>query len=57
MHPCPGNLVTIGCVVVYSARHARAFSAGINCRHCIYIRVTPMIVDELDILDAFLTHR
>ena len=31
MHPCPGNWVTIGCVVVYDARTAYALSAGIKC--------------------------
>ena len=36
MHPCPGNWVAIGCAVVYSARAAHAFSAGIKCWHCSY---------------------
>ena len=30
MHPCPGNLVAIGRMVVYYARAADAFSAGIK---------------------------
>ena len=30
MHPCPGNWVAIGCAVVYYARDAHAFSAGIT---------------------------
>ena len=30
MHPCPGNLVAIGHAVVYYARAAHAFSAGIK---------------------------
>ena len=34
MHPCPGNWVAIGHVVVYFARSAHAFSAGIKCQHC-----------------------
>ena len=34
MHPCPESWVAIGRVVVYYARVARAFSAGIKCRHC-----------------------
>ena len=34
MHPCPGIWVEIGRAVVYYARAARAFSAGIKCRHC-----------------------
>ena len=33
MHPCPGNHVTIGCVVVYYAWDAHAFSAD-ACPHC-----------------------
>ena len=32
MHPCPGNWVEIGRVVVYYARAAHTFSAGIKCR-------------------------
>ena len=35
MHPCPENVVAIGCVVVYFTWAAHAFSAGIKCRHCI----------------------
>ena len=38
MQPCPGNWVSIGRVVVYCARAAHVFSAGIKCRHCIYTR-------------------
>ena len=34
MHPWPGNLLTIGRVVVYYARAAYEFSTGIKCRHC-----------------------
>ena len=34
MHLCPGNLVAIGRAVVYYARAAHTFSAGIKCRHC-----------------------
>ena len=34
MHPYPGNWVAIKCAVVYYARAALAFSAGIKCRHC-----------------------
>ena len=34
MHPCPEKWVVIGCRVVYYARAAHAFSAGIKCRHC-----------------------
>ena len=34
MHPCPGKWVAIGRVVVYYARVAHAFSAGIKYRHC-----------------------
>ena len=37
MHPCPGNWVGIGHAVMYYVRSARAFSAGIKCRHCTYI--------------------
>ena len=33
MHPCPGNLVAIGCVVVYYAQASHAFSPGIKCLH------------------------
>ena len=35
MHPYPGNWLAIGRAVVYYAWAARAFSAGIKCRHCI----------------------
>ena len=35
MHPCPGNQVAIGCAVVYYARAAHTFSAGIKWWHCI----------------------
>ena len=34
MHPCLGNCVAIGHAVVYHARAAHAFRAGIKCRHC-----------------------
>ena len=36
MHQCPGKWVAIGRAVVYYARAAHAFSAGIKCRHCSY---------------------
>ena len=36
MHPCPENRISIGRVVVYFARAAYAFSAGIKCRHSIH---------------------
>ena len=36
VHPRPGNLVAIRSAVVYYVRDARAFSAGIKCRHCIF---------------------
>ena len=34
MHLCPGNVVAIGRAVMYFARAAHTFSAGIKCRHC-----------------------
>ena len=34
MHTGPGNLVAIRCAVMYYARAAHAFSAGIKCWHC-----------------------
>ena len=34
MHPCQGNRVAIGRVVVCHALAAHAFSAEIKCRHC-----------------------
>ena len=34
MHSCPGIRLAIGRAVVYHARAAHAFSAGIRCRHC-----------------------
>ena len=34
IHQLPRNWVTIGCAVVYYARAAHAFSAGIKCGHC-----------------------
>ena len=37
VHPRPGNWVAIESAVVYHIRAARAFSAGIKCRHCIYV--------------------
>ena len=39
MHPCHGKWVVIGCPVVYYARTALAFSAGIKCRYCILTAV------------------
>ena len=39
MHPSPGNYVAIGSKVVYYARAAHAFSAGIKCQHCIEPRL------------------
>ena len=35
MHPCPENWLAIRRAVLYYARAAQAFSAGIECRHCI----------------------
>ena len=35
MHQCPGNWVAIGPVLMYYARAADTFSAGIKCWHCI----------------------
>ena len=42
MHPCLGNWVAIGRVVVYYARATHAFSAGIKCRHsrCCFMGVS-----------------
>ena len=37
MHPCPGNWVTIGRVVVYCVRAARTLNAGIKCRYYISV--------------------
>ena len=34
MHQCPGNWVAIGHAVVYYARAAHAFSAGIKYLYC-----------------------
>ena len=34
MHPHTCDWVPIGLAVVYHARSAHVFSAGINCRHC-----------------------
>ena len=34
MHSYPRNLVIIRRAVVYYARSAHAFSAGIKCQHC-----------------------
>ena len=33
-YPCPGNLAAIARAVVFYARAARAFNAGIKRRHC-----------------------
>ena len=38
MHPYPGSWVAIERAVVYYGWAARAFSAGIKCRHCITAR-------------------
>ena len=35
VQPCLGNWVAIRCAVLYYARSAHAYSAGIKCRHCI----------------------
>ena len=40
MYPCPLSWVAIGRVFVYYARAARAFSAGIKCRHCRSYHIT-----------------
>ena len=34
MHPCSGNWVAIGHMIVYFARAGHTFSVGIRCRHC-----------------------
>ena len=34
VHPYPGTWLAIGRAVLYYARLAHAFSAGIKCRHC-----------------------
>ena len=34
MHICPGNWMAIGHAVVYYARAAHAFNAGIKWQHC-----------------------
>ena len=39
IHPRPKNWVAIGRAVVYYARAAHTFSAGIKCRHCTYAPV------------------
>ena len=48
MHPCPGNWVTmaIECAVVYHARAAHAFSAGIKCLYCTWQQVSCEIYTE-----------
>ena len=38
-HPCQGNREVIGCAVVYYARAAHAFSAGIEYRYCIVLKL------------------
>ena len=35
-HPYPGNPVAIGRAVVYYARAAHVFTAGIKCWHCMW---------------------
>ena len=39
MHLYLGHWVTIKRAVVYHARSAHAFSAGIKCRHCTYVKL------------------
>ena len=46
MHPCPGNCVAIGNAVVYYDQAARAFSAGLICRHCTLICYEPLFDSE-----------
>ena len=46
MHPCPGNCVAIGYAVVYYDQAARAFTAGIICRHCTLICYEPLFDSE-----------
>ena len=45
LHPCPGKLVALGRAVVFCARAAQAFSAGIKCRHCreVHLKNTPRL--------------
>ena len=47
MQTYPGNRVAIGRAVVYYAWAAREFSAGIKCRHCIYLDNTGTIQPTL----------
>ena len=37
MHPYPGNWMAIERAVVCHAWATRAFSAGIKCRHCMFV--------------------
>ena len=54
MHPCLGNCVAIGHAVVYHARTAHAFRAGIKCRHCIFlIYALELAQSSLDIFGIF----
>ena len=48
MHPCTGDRVAIGRAVVYYARAAHAFSAGIKCRHCRYGQDNKTIINTID---------
>ena len=43
MHPCPGNFVAIGRVVVYYARASHTFSAVIKCRYCTTSYMTVLV--------------
>ena len=46
MHQYPENWVAIGHAVVYYARAAHAFSAGIKYPYCIYIYVTVRVSNQ-----------
>ena len=53
MYQGPGNWVAIRHAVVYNARAAYAFSAGIKCRHCINQRCFTFILIPKDVFFGY----
>ena len=53
MHPRPENWVEIGRAVVYYARADQIFSAGIKCRHCMYVLTLMLLVTSYISLERY----
>ena len=48
-HPCTGNWMVIGRTVVYNARAAHAYSAGLKGKHCRLNTRTPSAAQKCEI--------